>query len=330
MRCSSLFVATCVLALMGTGIEVNANTHCRSVVVEDVGTWFDILDSSGTDSSIVKDVLDNNTVYSDTYKGVMDVSDEVFSYNCSLDSSGTISEDVATVDESDNMAWVIRDVMGMSNEYGMGNSITYLKRGTTVELLEPYKTGYLKVSHNGSVSYVYSDCLSLKKIKDLLNISYSDDSISDSYSDTINSEVSILPSKLLNDFIDSYWTVEVTNEDIGAKYTNGKFSNVKGLTMYKNRVIYLSSSYDVSDSVLHEFGHWVDMEKGFISTSNKFNEIYTSESELFKDTFNVTFYYDNMELFAESFYRYFVNPDVLEANCPKIYKFMSDIVSSYE
>lgn len=299
-----------------------------SILLENNGYYISTL-SDGAVS--YKDLLDkgkndNNTVYSITYKGKEKVYDSVDEIDVDKISNDT----GVNFEDDERKAWVTRDVMGMSNEYGMGNSVVYLRKGITVELLEPYKIGYLKVSHNGSVSYVYSDCLSLSRIKDLLNIRYSDESIDTSYSDIINSEVSILPGKLLNSFIDSGWVVEVTDKDIGKMFTNGKFKNVKGLTVYRDRVIYLSSiQKDITDSVLHEFGHWVDMCKGFISDSKEFLSIYDLESDSFVSTFNVDFYYNNMEMFAEAFYRYLVSGDVLKANCPETYKFISEIVGEY-
>lgn len=62
---------------------------------------------------------------------------------------------------------------------------------------------------------------------------------------------------------------------------------------------------------------------GNVDDSNEFINIYNTETNAFKNTFSVHFYYDQKELFAEAFWKYITDNQTLKNGCPMLYEFIA-------
>ena len=61
----------------------------------------------------------------------------------------------------------------------------------------------------------------------------------------------------------------------------------------------------------------------------EFAQIYNAESAAFVNAFNVNFYYDVHEFWADGFYRYYDGErDALPRSCPQLYAYIENTVNS--
>ena len=151
--------------------------------------------------------------------------------------------------------------------------------------------------------------------------------VDDHWISDINAQLAMIPSNLITEFQNDGWHIYCTDMDIDAVYYNSQFGAVMGTTNYEeHRILIEDRTIAVTDAVVHEMGHWLDWHNGTVTDSNEFMNIYYTETDAFKSTFNMTCYYDQKELFAEAFWKYLTDNQQLANSCPQLYNFMSRYV----
>ena len=111
------------------------------------------------------------------------------------------------------------------------------------------------------------------------------------------------------------------------KYTD--LSNLTGLTVRTCRTVFVDLKQDESliyDTAIHEIGHVIDCEFGYISNSKKFYKLF----ELYKEKITDNSYYNahQSEFFAYTFSEYCINKQSLMEENPDIYNYFNDLLST--
>ena len=155
------------------------------------------------------------------------------------------------------------------------------------------------------------------------------DGVDEYWVDCVNQQMNLLPDFLLQKFVNSGWHMDVTSKNLDETYYGGQFGSVMGCTSYDEQVIHIEDRDNaVKEAPIHEFGHWLDYINGFVTNSNEFMDIYYAETDAFKSAFHVTFYYNNKELFAEGFWKYYTDANTLQSCCPRLYTFIKNVVEN--
>ena len=78
---------------------------------------------------------------------------------------------------------------------------------------------------------------------------------------------------------------------------------------------------------MHEFGHYLDYINGDQSQTSEFADIFNAESNSFVTTFDVDFYYDVSEFFADGVYRYYDGErNTLVQSCPQLTAYIETVL----
>lgn len=147
--------------------------------------------------------------------------------------------------------------------------------------------------------------------------------VDDSYVEIVNQQLSAIPAYIQDAFVRDNWAVYVTDIDIGQTYYPGQFDMVMASTNYEEKRILIEDRMDaVYESPIHEVGHWFDLYLGFVSNTDEFKAVYQAESAAFIRAYGSDCVRDEMELFAEGFWHYVLNPAGLQAVSPQLYQFL--------
>ena len=138
--------------------------------------------------------------------------------------------------------------------------------------------------------------------------------------------VSLVPANVREHLYASGWTFTCMN-DADLQVAGGFPQHILAFTEYDTKKICISEN-DQS-SVIHEIGHAMDGELGFISHSDEAFSVYSSEKSNFVATFsphpaNVC---DTEEYFAEAFDMYVRNGSTLQSVCPETYGLITSFIS---
>lgn len=147
--------------------------------------------------------------------------------------------------------------------------------------------------------------------------------------DRANELLNVMPERLLEGFVDRGWRFYVTDKNIAYDILGGEFNSVKGVTDFDNHEIFIEQRETaVETAVVHEFGHYLDYINGNQSQTAEFSDIFSDESNAFVKTFNVDFYYDIGEFFADGVYRYYDGErETLNNACPRLTAFIDNVVA---
>lgn len=146
----------------------------------------------------------------------------------------------------------------------------------------------------------------------------------------VNHELSKLDSRVINAFVNSGWKIEVTDIDIDQVYYNGRFTPIYGgvyaSTSYKEKRIIVSNYAEATHSTIHEIGHWMDWYSNYASQTEEFQNIYKEETEMFKSAYNIRNHYDDREMFADGYDRYFQDHERLASASPKLCAYLDKVI----
>lgn len=152
------------------------------------------------------------------------------------------------------------------------------------------------------------------------------DGVDQLWIDAVNSKLSVLPTILIDEFRNDGWHYYCTTMNLDAVFYGSRYGGVMGTTNYDEYRILVEPRWDaMNTAVVHEMGHWYDWHLGTITSSSEFMDIYYSETNAFKNTFQIHSYYEQKELFAEAFWRFYTDNDLLAESCPRLYSFMSRV-----
>lgn len=144
----------------------------------------------------------------------------------------------------------------------------------------------------------------------------------------VNNKLSCLPASVIDTFRNTGWHIYATSKDLDQEWFNGQYGAVRGCTWLSKKIICIEDREDAMTAPCHEFGHWFDWYCGMPSDTEEFYEIYYSETNAFENAFIVDFYYNNKELFAEGFQKYYTDNEVLKQNCPQLYNFLDNLLTA--
>ena len=175
--------------------------------------------------------------------------------------------------------------------------------------------------------------LSAESTTQNLFTSVPDGQVASEFLEEVDSQLSVLPLSFQQDMIEDDLVLYVTDKDIDEVFCDGQYGSVQGVTLtpsYGPCSIYIEDREKaVENAPVHEVGHWYDFYAGFLSSSDSFATIYEEESDAFCQTFVVDFYYDKGEFFAEGFWKYWTEPDRLQASCPALFAYLDSYLSGY-
>ena len=154
-----------------------------------------------------------------------------------------------------------------------------------------------------------------------------DGSVADKYVTKANKQMNKLPDKLVQKFRSNGWTIEVTDKNLAKTYFDGKYSSVRGVTIYSQKKILIEDrDVAVENSPLHEFGHFIDYTTGLTSRTSEFKSIYKEECDTFKKRIpNASSVRDEMEFFATVFCYYYKDSSKLT---PKAKAYIEQIIEN--
>ena len=160
-------------------------------------------------------------------------------------------------------------------------------------------------------------------------IAQADGNVSQDSVDRANELLNAMPERLLEGFVDRGWRFYVTDKNIAYDIIGGEFNSVKGVTDFDNHEIFIEQrEAAVETAVVHEFGHYLDYINGNQSQTAEFSDVFSAESNAFVKTFNVDFYYDIGEFFADGVYRYYDGErETLNNACPRLTAFIDNVVA---
>lgn len=160
-------------------------------------------------------------------------------------------------------------------------------------------------------------------------IAQADGNASQDSVDRANELLNAMPERLLEGFVDRGWRFYVTDKNIAYDILGGEFNSVKGVTDFDNHEIFIEQrEAAVETAVVHEFGHYLDYINGNQSQTAEFSDVFSAESNAFVKTFNVDFYYDIGEFFADGVYRYYDGErETLNNACPRLTAFIDNVVA---
>lgn len=188
-------------------------------------------------------------------------------------------------------------------------------------------TKYYRIKYNNKTYYIRKSNLSKSKV--LKNVCKEHMNPNSGYKNKVNKELGKLPYYLLNQFNDDGWKIYVTGGDIGEFAFNGRYGQCLGGTLASKKKIYIEDrDKAVYESVIHEFGHYVDFRdlNNCITNSDKFMKAYNEEQNKLRNTFGITCYWSKREAFAESFYFYFKDREKLKDSCPGMYNIIRESI----
>ena len=212
----------------------------------------------------------------------------------------------------------------------IGNHSFYLAQGTVpgIEKKEvPTTTGQYSVSNDkpAGTSDIVSEAEDEEKSTGIIE---AEGDIPESRIKNIEANYKTIPENIRNHLENKGWRYICTDRNFGKQ--NGFKDSILALTEWKDRIIYIDNRDAAEKSILHEVGHAVDKENLVPSVSQNFTAIFNSEKCAFCSVWNTD--HNNtdtsMEYFAECFYVYFANPEILSASCPATYAFIDSIAKS--
>ena len=157
-------------------------------------------------------------------------------------------------------------------------------------------------------------------------------------------QLNLLPYKMVKEFYDNDWAIRVIKNSI-EHHVGERIPVIKeegctaGITLWQTRTIYLSAGspegcdtphWYIEFATIHEFGHYFDRSKGYISLSYEFQDIYDKEDRIFcKEVGTASNTTDVVEYFAESFARYVKSNERLREFCPLTCAYFDRIFNTY-
>ena len=133
------------------------------------------------------------------------------------------------------------------------------------------------------------------------------------------------------------WTIYADNKklyeiaDENGEYNGTPIEYLGGISFKQSKVIFLNEEY-VNTSLLHEVGHAINYEYGFLSDTEEFKNIHELEKENFDcyvgdgDEEHCT--KNESEYFAEAFHQYLLASDLLKEDCPATYEYIDSFLNN--
>lgn len=210
--------------------------------------------------------------------------------------------------------------------------------GCTKLKASQYDDDWFVVSQGGEDVYVKSDYVSdedpafagrtitsSSKYSFLFN-----DGVSDEKFKFIEETFNSVPENLIKDFEEKGWKAYVTDRDIDSLFFYGDSSSL-GTALFDRKEIWLSNRISSNDTIVHEFGHYIDGANSDASFKEEFVVLHSEEVNSFSSYHKTASknYDSPYEYFAEAYSEMILNPETFKKNCPKTYDYISSYISKF-
>lgn len=142
-------------------------------------------------------------------------------------------------------------------------------------------------------------------------------------------ELSLVPFEQLQFLKLRGWKIELTSKDLAAEY--GYPSRICGITDYNKNIIYISSNAGtIRRATIHEIGHAIAYELGWVEETDEFVEIFESEKEYFTDCCSIGDGHetsDKYEYFASVYQNMILDYADTKAEVPRTVAYIEDCIS---
>lgn len=156
-------------------------------------------------------------------------------------------------------------------------------------------------------------------------------------------ELKLLPYKMVKEFYENDWHFHITANGlefhVGERVPDPDEGRTCGLTFWNARTILIPTGSPagckeeymyIKFAAIHEFGHYFDRSKGFLSMSYEFQKIYAAEDRIFcRELCTASNTDSSVEYFAESFSVFVHNGEKLKEFCPLTYNYFTNIFNKY-
>lgn len=133
----------------------------------------------------------------------------------------------------------------------------------------------------------------------------------------------LIPEHIRNHFSQNEWQIIITTEDLGTRFFDGD-PYVLAVTSSNDKSIFLDDRTAGVESIIHEFGHYIDFKSGFVSYTKEFADIFNQEVVAFRSVHKThsANTQNPMEYFAEFYQEYILHPEKIKDICPQTYNFV--------
>ena len=142
-------------------------------------------------------------------------------------------------------------------------------------------------------------------------------------------ELSLIPFDQLQFLRLRGWKIELTSMNLAAEY--GYSSSICGITDYNKNIIYISSnSNTIRRATIHEVGHAIAYELGWVEETDEFVEIFEEEKEFFTDCCSIGDGHeisDKYEYFASVYQNMILDYSDTKSEVPKTVEYIEDCLS---
>lgn len=156
-------------------------------------------------------------------------------------------------------------------------------------------------------------------------------------------QLNLLPYKMIKEFYDNDWNIRIIKDSIefhlGERIPGPDDGFTGGITFWDTRTIYIPAgspegcdipNWYIKFATIHEFGHYLDRSKGYISMSYEFQKIYNAEDRIFCENIGRASNTEScIEYFAESFACYVNDDGKMRELCPLTCAYFDNIFSTY-
>lgn len=143
-----------------------------------------------------------------------------------------------------------------------------------------------------------------------------------------------VPESVRNAFTEDGWEFVLTDKSIAGTYYGTELGSIAGLTNTVDKIIYIEDRENaIRRATVHEFGHYVDVAYGWISTSDEWIEIYRSEKDKLNEIGRIGDGHTTSsatEYFAEVFQQAINYPETCKESAPQSYEYIMGLLENFD
>lgn len=216
------------------------------------------------------------------------------------------------------------------------DKIGLLAYGKEIEISGICNNGWYQVVYGGGEAYISGNYLSDSKPESVSVPSYSgfivnDGGVADKCLFKLEANYLKIPENVRNSFQNNGWSIICTTDKLGEKFFSPNIS-IQAVTDSATKTIWVEAREAAMTSILHEIGHYIDWQCGWVSMTKTFGDIWRDEVDTFKSIITTN---DNntsspSEYFAEAYQISLEYPDLLSQYCPQTYEYVVSYASSLD
>ena len=204
-----------------------------------------------------------------------------------------------------------------------------LNSGDRVEQIGVCDNGWYLIEYCGRPAFIQSSCVVSIEDSDSIDHVYdgfilSDGDVPNKWLHKLDANYLQVPSNVREHFESSGWKIICTAEHLGTKFYNDTDLSIQAVNVTSSKEIWVEARDSAMESIVHEVGHYIDFNFNWVSSSEEFIRVYSSEVEAFRGL--ITTHESNTsstsEYFAEAYSVSLMYADLMQLYCPKTYEFV--------